>query len=86
MRKWLVYLCCIAMVLPLGCGTFKKIVGWDKEPSDSSQKNPPQKIIVPPSEPVKITSTTLSNLALYSLVTLMILFAIRYGLKKYNNK
>ena len=85
MKKWLVYLCFIVVVLPLGCGTIKKIVGWDKDPAPSKE-NPSKKIIVPPSEPIKITSTTLSNLALYSLVTLIVLFAIRYGLKKYDNK
>jgi len=85
MRKGLVYLCCAVMVFQLGCGTFKKIVGWDDKTAETPKENPP-KIIAPPSKQTHVTSTTLSNLALYSLVTLMILFATRYGLKKYDNK
>tara|TARA_B100000131_G_scaffold323091_1_gene379763 strand:+ start:5264 stop:5515 length:252 start_codon:yes stop_codon:yes gene_type:complete len=77
MRKLLGYLCCTIMVFSLGCGTIKKVVGWGE--SDSGEpKKPAQPKIIPPSNPVKITSTTLSNLALYLLITLVILFGIRH--------
>lgn len=65
------------MVFLLGCGTIKKVVGWGESDSDKP-KRPSTPKIMPPSSPVKITSTTLSNLALYLLVTLGILFGIRY--------
>ena len=83
MRKYLALLVCIVAVSPLGCGTLKKVIGWgDEAESAPPKKNPPKKIIVPPSKPVKITSTTLSNWALYSLITLTVLFGVKYLINK----
>jgi len=83
MRNIKIYLLCVLMFFS-GCKTAKKVFGFGEDKGEQSSKNTPVKIVPPvPSEKVAITSTTLSNWALYSLITLAILFSIRCGLKKY---
>ncbi len=78
-----IYLLCV-LVFFSGCKTAKKVFGFGESKDENPSKSTPTKIVPPvPSDKVAITSTTLSNWALYSLITLAILFSIRYGLKKY---
>ena len=81
MRKYLVCLFCATMVLSLGCGTIKKFVSGGKSEEPKEEVSSPE-VVVPPSKPVKVTTTTLSKLALYSLITLTILFGARYIIKR----
>lgn len=81
MRKYLVYLFCVMMILPSGCGTIKKFISGGKSEEPKGEKTP-QEIVVPPPKLIKVTSTTLSKLALYSLITLTILFGARYIIKR----
>ena len=68
-----------------GCGTIKKVFGGGDQKKEETPKGTPR-VVPPPSEKVKITTTTLSNWALYAAVTLGVLFAVRYGVKKITNK
>ena len=86
MKSIQIYLLCF-LVLFSGCKTIKRTFGFGEEEEKQSPKNPTTKIVPPvPSDKVAITSTTLSNWVLYSLITLAILFTIRYGVKKMNRK
>jgi hypothetical protein len=88
MKKIYICLLGLSLLLPLGCGTFKKITGWgsDEEKQTKGTTNTTTTKIIPPPEKVKITSTTAINWVLYSAITVAILFAIRYGVKKATKK
>ena len=81
MRKYLVCLFCATMVLSSGCGTIKKLISGGKSEDPKEEVSSPE-VVVPPQKPAKVTTTTLSKLALYSLITLTILFGIRYIIKR----
>jgi hypothetical protein len=81
MRKYLVYLFCVMMVFPSGCSAIKKFVSGGKSEEPKGEVSSPE-VVVPPQKPAKVTTTTLSKLALYSLITLTILFGIRYIIKR----
>ena len=78
----------VLLLFPSGCGTIKKITGWgsDEEEQTKGTTNTTTTKVIPPPEKVKITSTTAINWVLYSVITVAILFAIRYGGKKVTNK
>ena len=81
MKKIWIGLLCFALVSFAGCGTIKKVFGGgDQEKEETPRVAPPS------SEKVKITTTTLSNWALYAAITLSVLFGVRYGVKKIANK
>jgi hypothetical protein len=88
MKKIYIYLLGLSLLLPLGCGTIKKITGWgsDEEEQTKGSTNAPAKKVIPPPEKVKITSKTAINWVLYSAITVAVLLAIRYGVKKATKK
>jgi len=87
MKKICIYLLGLSLLLPSGCGTIKKITDWgsDEEGQTKGSTNNTTKVIPPPKK-VKITSTTAINWVLYATITLAILFAVRYGVKKVTKK
>jgi len=89
MKKIYIYVLGIILFFPLGCGTIKKITGWGS--SEESQSNAPTntatKVVPPPpSKKMQITSKTVTNWVLYSAITVAILLALRYGVKKVTSK
>ena len=87
MKRMRVCLLAALLLLPSGCGTVKKIIGWGDSKEDQTKKPSATTEVVRPSpEKTQITTTTLSKWALYSTITLVILLGIRYGVKKMTNK
>jgi hypothetical protein len=84
MKNIKVYLLCAIFCLT-GCKAVKNAIGWGKE-EKVEQSNQPTKTIIPPTNKVPVTSNTVINLALYCAVTLAVLFAVRYGIKKARQK
>ena len=84
MKNIKIYLLC-AVFCFAGCKAVKKLVGWEKEEKVEQTKQP-TKIIVPPTHKVSVTAKTVTNLLLYCAVTLAVLFAIRYGVKKFKQR
>ena len=79
-------ICLLCAVLCFsGCKSVKKLVGWGKE-EEPKQTEQSTKVIVPSTHKVPVTSNTVINLALYCTITLAVLFAIRYGIKKFRRK
>jgi hypothetical protein len=79
-----IYLLC-AIFCFTGCKAVKNLVGWDKgEKVERTEQ--PKKIIVPPTHKVPVTTKTVTNLLLYCAITLTVLFAIRYGVKRFRQK
>ena len=85
MRSVRIYLLCIVLFFS-GCKTVKRVFGFEEGEQKQPSKSTPVKIVPPSPEKRAITSTTLSNWALYSVITLGILLAIRYGVKKITDK
>ena len=86
MKKIYIYILSVLLFFALGCGTIKKITGWgdgDEKTGDSTSTTTK---VVPPPEKVKITSKTAINWVLYSAITVAILVALRYGVKRITNK
>ena len=88
MKKIYIYILGVLLLFPLGCGTIKKITGWggDKEEQTKGSTSTPTKKVIPPPEKVKITSKTAVNWVLYSAITVAVLLALRYGIKKITKK
>ena len=78
MKNMKTYLLCVVFCFT-GCKAVKNLVGWGKEEKV-------EQIIVPPTHKVPVTSKTVTNLLLYCVVTLAILFAIRCGVKKFKQR
>ena len=84
-----IHVCLLAalLLLPSGCGTVKKIIGWGDGKEEQTKKlTTATKVTHPSSEKASITSTTLGKWALYATITLVILLGVRYGVKKMTNK
>jgi hypothetical protein len=87
MKKYSICLLGLVIALFLGCNTIKKIIGMgDDKETLQEEKSQSEKIITPPKGPVKISSKDATNWVTYSLITLTILLAARYGLKKITKK
>ena len=72
------------LLLPSGCGTVKKIIGWGGDKEEQTEKPPTTtKVVRPSPEKARITTATLSEWALYATITLVVLFGIRYGVKSW---
>jgi hypothetical protein len=69
------------MVFSSGCSVIKKFVSGEKSEEPKGGGSYPEVVVSPP-KPVKITTAALSKLALYSLITLTILFGARYLIKR----
>ena len=80
MKNIKIYLLC-AVFCFTGCKAVKKLVGWGEE-EKVEQVEQPTKIIVPQTHNAPVTLKTVTNLLLYCTITLVVLFAIRYGVKK----
>ena len=75
------------LLLPSGCGTVKKLIGWGGSKEEQTKKLPSTtKVLRPSPEKARITTTTLSKWALYAAITLVVLLGIRYGVKRITNK
>jgi hypothetical protein len=89
MKKIHIYVLGILLLFPLGCGTIKKMTGWgsSEENQSNDSTNVTTKVVPPPpSKKMQITSKTVTNWVLYSAITVAILLALRYGLKKITSK
>jgi hypothetical protein len=84
-----IHVCLLAalLLLPSGCGTVKKIIGWGDSKEERTKKpSTTTKVVRPSSEKERITTTTLSKWALYATITLVVLLCVRYGVKKMASK
>ena len=69
----------------VGCKAVKNWSGWGKEEVKQENKLNPTTKIIPP-EKIPITSKTVTNWLIYCIITLVVLFAIRYGIKMFKQK
>jgi hypothetical protein len=84
MRRMHICLLSALLLLPSGCGTVKKIIGWGGSKEEQTKKPPTTTRVARPSpEKARITTTTLSKWALYAAITLVVLLGIRYGVKSW---
>jgi hypothetical protein len=87
MKRMRVCLLAALLLLPSGCGTVKKIIGWGDNKEEQTKKPPTTtKVARPSPEKARIITTTLSKWALYATITLVVLLGVRYGIKKMANK
>jgi len=82
MKKMHIYLLAALLLLPSGCGTVKKIIGWGDSEEEQTKKPPTTKVVTPPPKKVRVTTTTLSKWTVYAAITLVVLLGVRYGVKK----
>ena len=69
----------------VGCKAVKSWVGLGEEKSEQTEQSVSTKKIVPPTK-VPITSKTVGNFLVYCVITLVVLLAIRYGVKMIKRK
>ena len=87
------FLFCVLLFCLSGCKIAKAVGeslgfggGNKTEQVQKTVKTPDGTIISPNGDKVAITSKTISNLFWYSVITLIVLFAIRYGMKKFSQR